>query len=218
MSVSKKRLAAEAALKYIQSGMVLGIGTGSTVSELIETLKDHKIQLAGAVSSSGKTSDALRAIRIPELDLNSAGPLDLYIDGADEARADGVLIKGGGAALTREKVIAAASARFVCIVDDSKLVVRLGKFPLPVEVIQMARSYVARELVKMGGQPVWREGVVTDNGNPILDVHNLQLTDAARFESRRQSDSRSGDGGTVRPAARGCPVDSGRRRRADAKS
>jgi ribose 5-phosphate isomerase A len=183
LSVSKKRRVAEAALAYIESGMVLGIGTGSTVTQLIEVLKDRKIQLAGAVSSSRQTSDLLRAIRIPELDLNSAGPLSLYIDGADEARADGVLIKGGGAALTREKIIAAASKRFVCIIDDSKLVDRLGKFPLPVEVIPMARSYVARELVKLGGQPVWRDGVVTDNGNAILDVHNLQLTDAVRFET-----------------------------------
>jgi ribose 5-phosphate isomerase A len=125
----------------------------------------------------------LAKARIPELDLNSDGPLDLYIDGADEATADGTLIKGGGAALTREKVIAAASARFVCIIDDSKLVKVLGKFPLPVEVIPMARSYVARELVKMGGQPVWRDGVVTDNGNVILDVHNLRLSDPLAFET-----------------------------------
>ena len=163
--------------------MELGIGTGSTVLQLIEALKDRKIQLSGAVSSSRQTSESLRAARIPELDLNSAGPLSLYIDGADEATAAGVLIKGGGAALTREKVIAAASARFVCIIDDTKLVEVLGKFPLPVEVIPMARSYVARQLVKMGGQPVWRDGVVTDNGNVILDVHNLRLSDPTAFES-----------------------------------
>jgi ribose 5-phosphate isomerase A len=183
VSVEKKRRAAEAALPYIESGMVLGIGTGSTVTQLLEALKDRKIQLSGAVSSSRQTSDCLRAMRIPELDLNSAGPLSLYIDGADEATADGVLIKGGGAALTREKVLAAASTRFVCIIDDTKLVEVLGKFPLPIEVIPMARSYVARELVKLGGQPVWRESVVTDNGNAILDVHNLRLTDPLRFES-----------------------------------
>src|ERR1700689_4977216 len=159
--------------------MVLGIGTGSTVNQLIEALQDRKIQLSGAVSSSRQTSALLRAARIPELDLNTAGDLRLYIDGADEATADGVLIKGGGAALTREKVVAAASARFVCIIDDSKLVGALGKFPLPVEVIPMARSYVARQLVKMGGRPVWRDGVVTDNGNVILDVHNLGLGDPA---------------------------------------
>ena len=182
-SVEKKRRAAEAALAYVESGMLLGIGTGSTVSELIEALKVRKIQLSGAVSSSRRTSESLGLAGIPELDLNSAGPLPLYIDGADEATANGVLIKGGGAALTREKVVAAASARFVCIIDDSKLVAVLGKFPLPVEVIPMARSYVARQIVKMGGQPVWRDGVVTDNGNVILDVHNLKLDDPAAFES-----------------------------------
>jgi ribose 5-phosphate isomerase A len=182
-STEKKRRAAEAALVYVQDGMVLGIGTGSTVTELIGALKDRKIKLEGAVSSSRQTSESLRSARIPELDLNSAGDLALYIDGADEATAEGVLIKGGGAALTREKVIAAASARFVCIVDDTKLVGVLGKFPLPVEVIPMARSYVARQLVKMGGQPVWREGVVTDNGNAILDVHNLRLENPMAFES-----------------------------------
>ena len=183
MSVEKKRRAAEAALAYVEPGMVLGVGTGSTVAQLIEALKDRKIQLEGAVSSSRQTSQALKAARIPELDLNSAGDLALYIDGADEATADGALIKGGGAALTREKVVAAASAKFVCIVDDTKLVEVLGKFPLPVEVIPMARSYVARQLVKMGGQPVWRDGVVTDNGNVILDVHNLRLNDPMAFES-----------------------------------
>jgi ribose 5-phosphate isomerase A len=182
-STEKKRRAAEAALAYIEAGMVLGVGTGSTVAQLIETLKDRKIQLEGAVSSSRQTSESLRAARIPELDLNSAGDLALYIDGADEATAGGVLIKGGGAALTREKVVAAASAKFVCIIDDTKLVEVLGKFPLPVEVIPMARSYVARQLVKLGGQPVWRDGVVTDNGNAILDVHNLRLDDPAAFES-----------------------------------
>ena len=183
LSVEKKRRAAEAALAYIESGMVLGIGTGSTVNQLIEVLKDRKIQLAGAVSSSRGTSEKLRLVGIPELDLNSTGDLSLYIDGADEATADGVLIKGGGAALTREKVVAAASKRFVCIIDDSKLVPILGAFPLPVEVVPMARSYVARQLVKLGGQPVWREGVVTDNGNPILDVHQLKITDPKSLES-----------------------------------
>ena len=164
--------------------MVLGIGTGSTVNQLIEVLKDRKIQLQGAVSSSRQTAALLASAGIPELDLNTAGDLALYIDGADEATADGMLIKGGGAALTREKVVAAASAKFVCIVDDSKLVGVLGKFPLPVEVIPMARSYVARRLVALGGQPVWREGVVTDNGNPILDVHGLTLTDPVAFETQ----------------------------------
>jgi len=167
----------------VEEDMVLGIGTGSTVGQLIEALKHSKTRLSGAVSSSRATSQALQAAGIPELDLNSAGDLALYIDGADQATAHGVLIKGGGAALTREKVIAAASARFICIADESKLVPVLGTFPLPVEVIPMARSYVARQLVKMGGQPVWRDGVITDNGNVILDVHNLQLTDPLAFES-----------------------------------
>ena len=170
-------------MPYIEEGMVLGIGTGSTVNQLIEVLKDRKIQLKGAVSSSNQTAAALRAARIPELDLNSEGTLSLYIDGADEATPAGMLIKGGGAALTREKVIAAASRMFVCIIDDSKLVDVLGTFPLPVEVIPMARSYVARQLVRLGGQPVLRTGVVTDNGNVILDVHHLRLTDAPSFET-----------------------------------
>ena len=182
-ATEKKRRAAEAAVSYIDSGMVLGIGTGSTVNQLIEVLKDRKIQLAGAVSSSRQTSERLKAAGIPELELNTSGDLSLYIDGADEATADGALIKGGGAALTREKVIAAASKRFVCIIDDSKLVPVLGTFPLPVEVVPMARSYVARQLVKLGGQPVWREGVVTDNGNPILDVHGLKIAEPKSFES-----------------------------------
>jgi ribose 5-phosphate isomerase A len=182
-STTKKRHAAEAAIGYIEAGMVLGIGTGSTVRELIEVLKDRKIQLQGAVSSSRQTSDLLKAAGIAELDLNAEGGLTLYIDGADEATPQGMLIKGGGAALTREKVIAAAAEKFVCIIDDSKLVDVLGKFPLPVEVVPMARSYVARELVKLGGQPVWRAGVITDNGNVILDVHRLRLTDPAGFEA-----------------------------------
>jgi ribose 5-phosphate isomerase A len=182
-ATEKKRRAAQAAVRYIDRGMVLGIGTGSTVNQLIEVLKDRKIQLAGAVSSSRQTSEKLKIAGIPELDLNTSGDLSLYIDGADEATADGALIKGGGAALTREKVIAAASKRFICIIDDSKLVPVLGNFPLPVEVIPMARSYVARQLVKLGGQPVWREGVVTDNGNPILDVHGLKIADPKSFES-----------------------------------
>jgi ribose 5-phosphate isomerase A len=183
LSLEKKRRAAQAAMRYIESGMVLGIGTGSTVNQLIEVLKERKFQLSGAVSSSRQTSEKLQAARIPELDLNTSGDLQLYIDGADEATADGIVIKGGGAALTREKVVAAASKRFICIIDDSKLVPVLGRFPLPIEVIPMARSYVARQLVKLGGLPVWREGVTTDNGNPILDVHGLKLDDPRAFES-----------------------------------
>jgi ribose 5-phosphate isomerase A len=178
----KKRLAAEAAVGYIEPGSVLGIGTGSTVAELIEVLKDRKIKLAGAVSSSNRTSEALQALGIPLVDLNATGGLDLYIDGADETDERGVLIKGGGGALTREKIIAACSRKFVCIVDDSKVVARLGAFPLPVEVIPMARSYVARELSKLGGQPVLRDGFTTDNGNVILDVHRMPLDSPARME------------------------------------
>jgi ribose 5-phosphate isomerase A len=179
----KKRAAGIAALSYVRPGMVLGIGTGSTVNAFLEALKDRKIQLAGAVSSSRATSEFLQAARIEELDLNFSGPLDLYIDGADEATRQLALIKGGGAALTREKIVAAASKRFVCIIDDSKLVETLGRFPLPVEVIPMARSYVAREFLALGGQPVYREGVVTDNGNVILDIHHLKLTDPVAFET-----------------------------------
>jgi len=180
--LEKKRRAAQAAISYVKDGMVLGIGTGSTVGEFIEVLKDRKIQLEGAVSSSRRTSERLKAARIPEVELNAAGDIELYIDGADESDRRGMLIKGGGGALTREKIVAAASRRFVCIIDDSKLVDTLGAFPLPVEVIPMARSYVARELVKLGGQPVWREGVLTDNGNAILDVHHLTIGNPVDME------------------------------------
>jgi len=181
---AKKHRVAQAAVEYIEPGMVLGIGSGSTVLALIEAIKDRKIQIKGAVSSSRQTSEALREARIPELDLNSeGGDLPLCIDGADEATAHGMLVKGGGAALTREKVVAAASARFLCIIDDSKLVDRLGRFPLPVEVIPMARSYVAHRIAKLGGRPVWRAGVVTDNGNVILDVHGLDLADPPGMET-----------------------------------
>ena len=171
----KKRRAAQAAVSYVKDGMVLGIGTGSTVGEFIDVLGGRKIQIAGAVSSSRQTSERLKAARIAEVELNAVGDLELYIDGADESDRLGMLIKGGGGALTREKIIAAASRRFICIIDDSKLVDTLGAFPLPVEVIPMARSYVAREMVKLGGQPVWREGVLSDNGNAILDVHHLPI-------------------------------------------
>ncbi|HEX4151507.1 MAG TPA: ribose-5-phosphate isomerase RpiA [Steroidobacteraceae bacterium] len=179
----KKRRAAEAAMSYVRDGMLLGVGTGSTVGEFIEVLKARKIRLQGAVSSSRQTSERLKAAGIEVLDLNDAGELALYIDGADEATPSGMLIKGGGAALTREKIVAAASRRFVCIIDDSKLVEVLGAFPLPVEVIPMARCYVARELAKLGGLPAWREGVVTDNGNHILDVRNLRIEDPEALES-----------------------------------
>lgn len=169
-------------MSYVEDGMLIGVGTGSTVAEFIGVLKDRKIQLRGAVSSSRQTSERLQSLGVADFDLNTAGELALYVDGADEATRQGKLIKGGGAALTREKIIAAASRRFVCIVDDSKLVDRLGAFPLPVEVIPMARSYVAGELAKLGGRPAWREGVITDNGNPILDVLGLPLANPEAME------------------------------------
>ncbi|HEY3849773.1 MAG TPA: ribose-5-phosphate isomerase RpiA [Steroidobacteraceae bacterium] len=194
-TADKKRRAAEAAMPYIEDGMLIGVGTGSTVAEFIELLKARKIRLRGAVSSSRQTSERLKSAGIAELDLNDAGELALYVDGADEATRRGMLIKGGGAALTREKIVAAASRRFICIVDDGKLVDRLGAFPLPVEVIPMARSYVASELAKLGGRPVvWREGVITDNGNPILDVHGLALTNP---EAMAMEDTINGIAGVV---------------------
>lgn len=178
-----KRRAAIAAIDYLEDGMVVGVGTGSTVNHFIDALAAWRDRIAGAVSSSEASTARLARIGIEVLDLNSTGDLALYVDGADEATAHLQLIKGGGGALTREKVVAAASRRFVCIVDDSKLVDVLGRFPLPVEVIPMARSLVARQLVKLGGQPVWREGMVTDNGNVILDVHNLEILDPSALET-----------------------------------
>ncbi|HEY5310804.1 MAG TPA: ribose-5-phosphate isomerase RpiA [Casimicrobiaceae bacterium] len=179
----KKRQVALAALEYLREGMILGVGTGSTVNALIEQLPPWKSRLRGAVSSSEASSARLRTLGIPLFELNDLPGLDLYIDGADEANAARELIKGGGAALTREKIVAAAASRFVCIVDDSKLVEVLGRFPLPVEVIPMARALVARQLTALGGRPVWREQVVTDNGNHILDVHGLRITDAKALEA-----------------------------------
>ena len=180
---SKKRSAAEAALAYVPDNEVLGVGTGSTVNFFIDALAARKVPIKGAVSSSESSTARLRQHGIEVLDLNAVGDFDVYVDGADESDPQLHLIKGGGAALTREKIIAAAARRFVCIVDDSKLVPVLGRFPLPVEVIPMARSYVARELVRLGGHPVYREGVVTDNGNHILDVHGLTIDDPPAMES-----------------------------------
>ncbi len=178
-----KRLAAEKALEYVEDDMIVGVGTGSTVAYFIDGLGRMRDRIRGAVSSSEQSSERLRALGIDVLDLNATGPLPLYVDGADECDGHRRLIKGGGAALTREKIIAEASQRFVCIVDPSKQVGILGRFPLPVEVIPMARSLVARELLRMtGGQPVWRDGVVTDNGNWILDVHGLAITDPVGME------------------------------------
>jgi ribose 5-phosphate isomerase A len=166
----KKQQAATAALSLLRDGMVLGVGTGSTVNALIELLAPWKTRLRGAVSSSSASTARLQALGIPVLDLNEVPELSVYIDGADEANPKRELIKGGGGALTREKIIAAAARTFVCIVDDSKLVEVLGHFPLPVEVIPMARQLVARQLAALGGKPVWRSGVVTDNGNDVLIV------------------------------------------------
>jgi ribose 5-phosphate isomerase A len=178
-----KQAAARAALDYVEAGKVLGVGTGSTVNFLIDEIAARRIAIAGAVSSSNGSTERLKAAGIPVLDLNDVTAIDTYIDGADETNHRRQLIKGGGAALTREKIIAAAARRFVCIADDSKLVDVLGAFPLPVEVIPMARAYVARELTRLGGRPIWREKVVTDNGNHILDVHGLRIADPVALES-----------------------------------
>ena len=179
-----KREAARAALKYLRPGEPIGIGTGSTVNHFIDLLGPHKQDIPAAVSSSEASTAKLKVLGIPVVDLNEAGALSLYVDGADEANRHLQLIKGGGGALTREKIIAAASRMFVCIADESKLVPALGKFPLPVEVIPMARSYVAREIVKLGGQPELRQGFTTDNGNPILDIHGLRIEKPLELESR----------------------------------
>ncbi len=178
-----KRQAAEAALEYLPDSGVLGIGTGSTVNHFIDLLADVKNRFEGAVSSSEASTERLKAIGMQVFDLNAVGELEIYVDGADESNHSLHLIKGGGGALTREKIIAAASKKFVCIADESKLVHVMGKFPLPVEVIPMARSYVARELVKLGGTPVWRENFITDNGNIILDVQNLEIMEPVKLET-----------------------------------
>jgi ribose 5-phosphate isomerase A len=178
-----KRQAGEKAIDYVEDGMIVGVGTGSTVAYFIDALGRHRDRIAGAVSSSEQSTARLKQHGIEVLDLNTAGPLQLYVDGADECDPHKRLIKGGGAALTREKIIAEASTRFVCIIDPAKQVDVLGRFPLPIEVIPMARSLVAREILAMtGGQPVWREGVVTDNGNWVLDVHNLRIVDPVAME------------------------------------
>lgn len=182
-SDEQKKRAAEAALVYVEDHTVVGVGTGSTVHYFIEALSRIKHRIEGAVSSSEATTQRLKAANIPVLDLNGAGPLPLYVDGADEVNPQLQLLKGGGGALTREKIIAAASERFVCIVDERKQVKVLGAFPLPIEVIPMARSHVGRELLKRGGQPVLREQCLTDNGNLILDVYNLQILEPAHLEA-----------------------------------
>jgi ribose 5-phosphate isomerase A len=177
-----KKQAAEAALEYVKEG-IIGVGTGSTVNHFIDFLAGIKGKIEGTVSSSEASTERLKQHGIPVLDLNAAGELDIYIDGADESDHYLNLIKGGGGALTREKIIAGASKKFICIADESKLVDVLGKFPLPIEVIPMARSHVARQLVKMGATPVWRDNFVTDNGNVILDVHNLEIMKPREMEN-----------------------------------
>ena len=178
----KKKAAALAALDYVEQDAIIGVGTGSTVNHFIEGLGQLKNQIQGAVSSSVESTRRLEALGIEVFDLNSVGSFDIYVDGADEITEHKHMIKGGGAALTREKIVAAVAKKFICIIDDTKEVPVLGKFPLPVEVIPMARSYVAREIVKLGGDPVYREGVVTDNGNVILDVHNLTIENPCELE------------------------------------
>lgn len=177
-----KRRAARAAMKYVEPGMIVGVGTGSTVAHFIDALAERRSDIEATVSSSEQSTRLLKERGIAVRELNETGELALYVDGADECDPYNCLIKGGGAALTREKIIAAASRQFVCIIDPSKKVEVLGKFPLPVEVIPMARSLVARALVKLGGNPVWRDGVTTDNGNWILDVHGLRISDPVAME------------------------------------
>lgn len=179
----QKQRAAEAALEQVEAGTVIGVGTGSTADFFIDALARIKTRIDGAVASSEASAQRLRGHGIPVLDLNDVGELPLYVDGADEANRHLQLLKGGGGALTREKIVAAASRRFVCIAHEAKLVDVLGTFPLPVEVVPMARSYVARELVRRGGQPVLREGFVTDNGNAILDVRGLRIAEPAKLEA-----------------------------------
>lgn len=180
----KKFNVARAALDYIEHGCVLGVGTGSTVNILIDALPTIRGRIQSLVSSSEATTTRLEKQGFEVSTLSEVGDLDLYVDGADEATKHLHLIKGGGGALTREKVLAAAARRFVCIVDDSKLVGMLGKFPLPIEVLPMAQSFVARQIIKMRGQPIWRENFVTDNGNHILDVHNLAINNPKEMETR----------------------------------
>lgn len=180
----QKKAAAEAALEYIENGMVLGVGTGSTVNHFIAALKSVKNKIETTVASSNVTAEKLKALGISVTDLNAVGNVALYVDGADEVNPYLQMIKGGGGALTREKIIAAVAKKFICIVDASKYVDLLGQFPLPIEVIPMARSYVAREVVKLGGNPEYRQGFVTDNGNVILDVHNLKMLDAVTLEKQ----------------------------------
>ena len=183
MKDDKKRAAAKAALEYIEHDTVIGIGTGSTANFFIDMLAELKHSIEGAVASSVASAERLKSHGIPVIELNGAGDLSVYVDGADEATHHRHLIKGGGGALTREKIVAAASKKFICVADDTKLVERLGAFPLPIEVIPFARSYVSRQLVKAGGMPEYRHGFVTDNGNDIVDVSGLKINEPLKFET-----------------------------------
>ncbi|MEP0355962.1 MAG: ribose-5-phosphate isomerase RpiA [Paraglaciecola sp.] len=180
----KKQAAAEAAIQYVKPQSIIGVGTGSTVNYFIDALADIKDDIIGAVSSSEASTQRLKDLGIDIFELNSVDKLDVYVDGADEITEHKHMIKGGGAALTQEKVVSAVAEQFICIIDDTKQVPILGKFPLPIEVIPMARSYVAREIVKLGGDPEYRQGVVTDNGNVILDVHNLTILNPVELEEQ----------------------------------
>ena len=183
---SLKQAVAQAAVDHIkdllESDTVIGVGTGSTANYFIDALAKYKIRFDGAVASSKATAERLKSHGIPVYDMNASGTLEFYIDGADETNERLELIKGGGGALTREKIVAACTKTFICIADDSKMVGQLGDFPLPVEVLPMARSYVAREIVKLGGDPVWRENFITDNGNAILDIHNFMIDSPMKLE------------------------------------
>lgn len=181
---AQKQAVAKAALEYITPGMVLGVGSGSTVNHFIEALKSVKGKIEAAVASSHATAERLKALNIHVIDLNSAGEIPIYIDGADEINDAKQMIKGGGGALTREKIIAAVANKFICIADQSKKVDLLGKFPVAIEVIPMARSYVARQIVKLNADPVYREGFVTDNGNVILDIYNLKILSPTAMEEK----------------------------------
>jgi ribose 5-phosphate isomerase A len=180
----KKQAAAIAAIDFVKEHAIVGVGTGSTVNFFIDELAKHKYEIKGAVSSSEASTERLKKHGITVFDLNEVDTLDIYVDGADEITVHKHMIKGGGAALTREKIVAAVAKKFICIIDDSKLVPILGKFPLPIEVIPLARSFVAREIVKLGGDPIYRLGLVTDNGNQILDVYNLEISNPPELESK----------------------------------
>ena len=180
----RKREAARAALPFLNDGIVLGVGTGSTVDLFIDEIADQRDRFEAVISSSERSTNKLVSLGFEVLELSDVAAIDTYVDGADELTKHRHLIKGGGGALTREKILTGASRRFICIADDTKLVARLGKFPLPVEVIPMARSFVSKQMVRAGGQPVWREGFETDNGNDIIDVHNLNIANPIEMETR----------------------------------